>query len=489
MVCLLVLAPLTLGAAGSRGQTALLCLVAAMLGATAWRWFSGVDGFRWTWAYVPIALVLVWNLVQIVPLPADVVRAISPARLDWHGGTPHGWLTLSVDPSATAGHLRLAIAVASVLVVVVNVWHTNSQIRRLLGMVAAVGAAASVLTLVQVICGTHGFSRILDADQAPTIGGLFLAAGRNSQFIAASTAAAGALALVELAELAPPVSSSPAQWMERLTSRDSLRWWLLVAAVALGLGNAFITFSRLAGLALLAAAGVTAAVGIIGRAVRHGSGVGTAVMAMGSILTVFYVGFGAVHRNCSILIDAQPPCQLSVANLAHSSRFALTGTGLGTGEDSNLSTASLDSLYSLAVREGGLTTLVPLALLAAIVSAACLKALRHRQQMHRLAALSLGGGLLGLATMNLADASARLPANAVLIAVFSGLLLNLAGPTQGRRQPARKSQRLAPAMAMAALAPLWAWSLSTAMATLPLGDTAQTAMGLLQNLLAGTIHF
>ncbi len=102
-----------------------------------------------TWAYVPIALFVVLAVAQAVPLPAAVVRAVSPGTLAVRtkllAGVPAAAAdlsrpTISLYPHATLAQLRLVLAVAAVFAVVLDVYRTPARIRRLLGTIAGVGS-------------------------------------------------------------------------------------------------------------------------------------------------------------------------------------------------------------------------------------------------------------------------------------------------------------------------------------------------------------
>ncbi len=79
LTALLAFGPLAFGVVGAWSEQVVITLAALLIMVfLVQRAFIAPQPLVWTWAYVPIALFLLVAVLQLVPLPASVVRAISP---------------------------------------------------------------------------------------------------------------------------------------------------------------------------------------------------------------------------------------------------------------------------------------------------------------------------------------------------------------------------------------------------------------------------
>src|SRR5437764_7745427 len=76
---LLIFCPLTFGAVQAWSEQVVICIAAAMVLCLMMKMILWPQArFVRTWAYVPIAIFALLVGLQLAPLPAQVVRAISP---------------------------------------------------------------------------------------------------------------------------------------------------------------------------------------------------------------------------------------------------------------------------------------------------------------------------------------------------------------------------------------------------------------------------
>lgn len=111
--------------------------------------------------------IALWTAFQIVPLPGEVVRAISPERFEWHqtflpdanevsiftGEEPSrprpDWLTLSVAPQASRDFLSQLLPVLFVYLVCRSWLGSQGGLRRLAWWLTIVGIALTALAIAQ----------------------------------------------------------------------------------------------------------------------------------------------------------------------------------------------------------------------------------------------------------------------------------------------------------------------------------------------------
>ncbi len=164
LIGLLAISPLALGAVQAWSEAVFIGLSLAMAATLAIKLLVRPDvQFVRSWTFWPIGLFLLLVTFQLVPLPAGLVRFISPHTFylrdkllsDLPGASEKlRWMTLSFYPEATLHDLRLLLALICVFVVVLNCIRRVSQIRRILAAVAIIAGAFAVLALSQDAMGT-----------------------------------------------------------------------------------------------------------------------------------------------------------------------------------------------------------------------------------------------------------------------------------------------------------------------------------------------
>lgn len=106
----------------------------------------------------PLALFLLFLLVQILPLPAALVAAISPATLRVHQFAQEAlpapaWLPLSVAPEATLGELLRFAGYAAFYILAVQLFSSRVLLRRTVLVVVVLGGLVALEALVQKFLG------------------------------------------------------------------------------------------------------------------------------------------------------------------------------------------------------------------------------------------------------------------------------------------------------------------------------------------------
>jgi len=485
MILLLAFMPLAFGAVEAWSELVVVALTGAMALCLALKLAWRRDArLVWTWAYVPIGLLLLVVILQLVPLPSSVVNAISPHTaatktklLDDLPNAPDHLktMTLSFYPLATKHDLRLLLAAVVVFVVVLNVYRRRDQVKRLLGAVAIIGGGVALLALAQDLVGNGKIYWAVPTVGEKAHGGPFICHSHYGQFMNLSIGAALGLLLVKLHEAFRHGPVAVADIVERLGSPSLRVAWYLAGMAILGAATIFVSLTRGGMVSLLIAGGFTT-LALASRRALKGRGWIMMLLALGAFICVLYVGFEAVYERLATLRDRhtyQGRWQILNDLSASFTRFPLFGTGLGTHEvvypmfDRSTSpavAAHAENEYAQAAEEMGILGLGFLLLFLGIVWRSYVHNVRRLRFATRSAAFGLGFGLLAVMIHSFSDFGQHLPANNCLTAVTCALLIGLATVGRsGERQPRWRSglSRLAPlrVFAVPCVAAVWAWAL------------------------------
>jgi len=486
IIALLAFMPLAFGAVEAWSEMVVICLACAISLCFALKMVVRRDvRLRWSWTYVPVALLLGLAVVQLLPLPAWLVSAVSPNTVlqkaallaDLPAGDSSGQsVTISFYPNATQHDLRLLLAAGAVFFVVANVYRRPDQIKRLLGAIALIGGAVAILAIVQIALGTDKMYALVRPGENAAMCGTFVNRNNFSQFMNLSIAAALGLLLVKLQEDFRDIRGAVADFTERLTGPKGRIIWALAAVIVLASAGVFLSLSRGGIISLLAAAVVTAIV-IASRRALSGRGWIMAIVALAAFACVFYMGFDAVYDRLSEIQQAgsyENRLQI-VKDIALAwTRFPIVGTGLGThrvvypmfDRSSLVALAGhAENEYVQVAEETGVVGLALLLAFIAIVYRHYARTIRRLELPIRSAAFGLGFGLLAVMIHSLSDFGQHVPANACLTAVFCGLLVSLSQSSQPHAQPSARPEgragrgRLLGIVAMAAVVAAGGWSL------------------------------
>ncbi|MBM4036917.1 MAG: hypothetical protein FJ290_00255 [Planctomycetes bacterium] len=497
LFALLIFLPLALGGVQAWSEFAYVAATGAIALCFALKLLVHRDAsIVWTWAYVPVALVLLLALLQLVPLPTGLVRALSPntaaTKTDLLGGEP-GTMALSFYPHATRHDLRLLLGAAVVFVVVLNVYRRPDQIKRLLGAVAATGGAIALLALAQDMFGNGKIYWTIPTPGNVAASGPFICHSHYGQFMNLSIGAALGLLLVKLHESFRHGPVRLPDVIERLGSPELRVVWYLAAMIVVGAATVFLSLTRGGMVSLLVAGGFTGLV-IASRGALRGRGWVLFLLALGAFIAVLYIGFDAVYERLATLrhLHGYGGRWQIVENLASSfTRFPLVGTGLGTHQvvypmfDRSMSpdlASHAENEYAQAAEEMGVIGLGLLLAFVAIVWRAYAHNVRRQRFPIRSAAFGLGFGFLAILVHSFSDFGQHLPANHLLSAVTCALLLGLArvghperaekgtfsfsaqqpSAPQGGEKVNVPFPALLRAVPLLAVAGIWAWSLAGA---------------------------
>lgn len=404
-------------------------------------------GLTWSWAYLPIVAFILVVLVQLIPLPAGLLRTISPhtvsLKTELLGDLPNASevlsdLTVSFYGYATHHDLRIVLAVSAVFVVILNTYRRPEQIKRLLGAIAVIGGLCALVALAQTLLGsTRIYGLVPLPEQGIARSGPFVNHSHYGQFMNLSIGAALGLVLVRLREAFARTDASPGTVADYLGSSGARVVWALVGMMLLGTCTIFLSMTRGGMISTLAAATFTAVALSFNRSLRD-SGWLMAILALGAFACVLYLGFDAVADRLGTLSDLQHAQgnrwqilkDISVAW----TKFPVLGTGLGTHEYVypmfDRSTipqlaAHAENEYAQCAEETGLLGLSSLLVFGGIVAMHYLRTIRRSAAPICAAAYGLGFGLVAILIHSLSDFGQHLPANAVLTAIFCALILRL----------------------------------------------------------------
>ena len=487
LVVLLAVMPLAFGVVEAWSEEIVIALAAAisicfLLKVIATRGASLV----WTWAYVPIAALLVLVAGQLIPLPGEFVHLISPHTAAQKTGL---WseltgaeaflpaMTISFYPNSTRHDLRLLLSVAAVFGVAVNVFRSPAQIMRLMLAVTVIGAGVAALALAQDIVGSDRIYWFGPMVGGSARSGPFINHSHYAQFMNLSIGAALALNCVKIHQEYAHRAVTPAVVAEYLGSPAAAPVWALSAIVAVGAATLFLSLSRGGMISMIVAGAFTAFIGSLRRSLR-GSGWIMALLALGAFVCVLYVGFDAVYDRLSAiggLHDAVGGRWQMVKDIAVAwTRFPAVGTGLGTHQvvypmfdrstEPSLA-AYAENEYAQAAEEMGACGLAALMIFGILVWRSYARTVRSVQIPVQSAAYGLGFGLVAILVHSLSDFGQHLPANAVLSAVFCALLLRLPHVASGDDAPGMRSDaagvhnKWRGIAALAAVCIVWAWVL------------------------------
>jgi len=445
----------------------------------------------WTWTYVPIALFLLFVVLQLLPLPTDLVARLSPqtvatrtSLLSDLAGDPavdFDKTTLTFYPTATKHDLRLVLVAVTVFVVVVNVYRHPRQIKRLLTAIAMIGGGFATLALVQVVTGaTKIYWTIETGDKSVATAGSFINYSNYSQFMNLSLGAALGLLLVRLEETARRESRSSPTLRSILRHLRSQHLGWLLAMIVLGSVTVLTSMSRNGVISLLVAATVTGVALASTRDLRW-RGWLLATMSLVAFATLFFVGFDAVYDRMATLQDFEDRYagrwEMNLGALAAWREYPVFGAGLGTHEvvfpmfdpAVNPSLAGhADNDYAQILEETGVLGVGLAAAFLAGIWWRYFRLIRRAKTPLAMAAFGLGFGLLAIMIHSTTDFGQHLPANFCLTAIACALLIRLGRIERDRSKntDADKLQLRGPrrirwlaVLPLVCLVAVWGWAL------------------------------
>jgi O-antigen ligase/tetratricopeptide (TPR) repeat protein len=448
LIALLAFLPAALGAVDSWTEAIATALGAAIALCLAIRAaLARTSAVRPSLAWVAVALFVAIVLMQLLPLPAALIKTVSPhtteLRADLLGDLPDAnrllkFQTLSLYPRATRQDLRVVLLAVTVFAAVVMVYRDARRIQRLLVTIALIGGACAALAAAQDL--THAraiYWRI--PISAPAYSGPFINHSHFGQFMNLCIGAALALLLSRL----------PGTGWLPLRTRIARIAWLAVIIVA-GLVTVTLSLTRGGMVSIVVSGAFTVIVLLISRNLRRMAGV-LLLLGVLAIGLLYYSGFERLSARM-----AEPGAIGVRLQMLHDIRdlvrtFPLLGTGLGSFEwiypmyDRTLSPSTathLENEYLQAVIETGAIGLLAVMTFVAIIIARYVRALRQSDARIAVAAAGLGYGLLAVMVHSLTDFGQHLPAIACLSAATCGLLMNLGASERDRAIPVARPVRV-----------------------------------------------
>lgn len=450
--------------------------------------FCRHQGIVKTWAYVPVVIFILITALQLVPLPKAIVSIISPntaaLRTEFLGDIPGSdsylkWMPLSLYPAATKHGLRLALSIAAIFVVVINVFRKPEQIKRLLWGISLIGGTVALISLSQNIFGNGKIYWFISTPHSKGHSGPFINHSNYGQFMNLSIAAALGILIVRLTESFAYRRTSVSQVFDFLTSQTARRLWLLAGVVSICVATIFLSLTRGGIISMMAA--MCLMVVILARTHSlKGHGWLFLLIAFAAFACILYTGFDVVYDRLAMLRNwRQADCgriQILKDIGVMFRKFPLLGTGLSTHEYVypmfersyiRLPAAHAENEYAQALEETGLIGLGTLIAFAFIVGRHYIKCIRNRCSFICSAAYGLGFGIVAILIHSLSDFGQHLPANVFLTATFCALLIVLAKRPSTNiihpplRTPIRNS-RLPRTITLLGVCTLWFWAMSDA---------------------------
>src|SRR5688572_7442409 len=257
MAALFAFMPLAFGVVEAWSEMIALALVTLAAALLIVKSFTSSErrGFAGTWAYLPLALLILFVAFQLLPLPGGLVGSVSSNTLGTRAEllddlSPAqqavNYLTLSFYPPATRQMLRVVLLASAVFAIALNLYRTPGQIKRILAWVSCIGVGVALLALAQDVSGARGIYWSFPIDK-PATGGTFVNDNHFAQFMNLSIGAMLALLFLHLRD-----AGLGAGWISRLL--DEHRPLLLLAVgIVLCAAALFVSGSRGGMISLLAA--------------------------------------------------------------------------------------------------------------------------------------------------------------------------------------------------------------------------------------------
>jgi O-antigen ligase/tetratricopeptide (TPR) repeat protein len=438
LVALLVFAVASFGAVEAWSELIVVTLAAAIAFCLALRvLFDREFRFVSTWLNWPLLLFVLLIAVQLLPLPAGLVAALSPSTVatkqDLLDGEPLRWTTLSFYPRATAEHLRLVLVGATVFAAVANTVRNSRQVRNLLLVIFAIGCAEAALAIAQIATATDKIYWAVPSGHRVITSGTFVNYSHFCQFMNLSLGAGIALLLIELHH-EHQRGSRGTLWRTSLAQLNWEKYGPLLAGIGLCATSVLTSMSRNGAISLfIAAAVIGAALYRRGSLSWRGWMLGAIPLAVLAVLMV--VGFDAVYERLATLTETrayESRWEMTAATLRAWSHYPLWGTGLGAHEfvfpmfDTAVTpilAAHADNDYAQLLEEMGLAGAAMVAVFLLGVVATAIKLAVRGKTASSAAAYGIAFGLIAVGIHSASDFGQRVPANFCLSATLCGLLV------------------------------------------------------------------
>jgi O-antigen ligase/tetratricopeptide (TPR) repeat protein len=443
--------PLAFGSVEAWSVAVVACALAFLLVLLILKLFRPGNELVFSWAYLPIAIFLIWVGVQLLPLPAALAGAISPQALETRR-TLLGSLSsaesslhrfsLSLYTLGTRRDLRTIVCAAAAFVIVVQIARTPRRVRFLLGAIAASGGVVAALAIAQDVTHADRLYWHIRAVDGPfqAVSGPFINHSHFGQFMNLSMGAA-------LALLLPLMSGTTAEPHSYGRRRRSNRLLILALALLLASGAATIAWSRTRGgvLSMTVAALLTGAALVVRRGIR-----GQRLFIAGLLIAVIFGGAATAYliKRGSDGASGRFAMVRNAINIWR--QFPLVGIGLGAHETvypmfdsevNNVVATHVENEYAQVLEETGIVGIAMVLLFLGIIARRWWLASGRQGGNEGLAVFGLGYGLIAVLVHSFTDFGQHLAGNACLTAVACALIVSLS-----RRRAARTVASETPAL-------------------------------------------
>ena len=446
LAALLAFLPFSLGAVEAWSELVVVCAAVLLaIGLLLRDWFDPDFRLGRSWTYLPLLGILVLIVVQLVPLPARMVGAISPRAVELReellGKGSLGELapaadaqaTLSLCPYETSHDLRMAIVFAVLFVVTASVFRSSSQIKRALLLLLVIGCVEAGIGLLQILTLSTKIHWLYAERGQVVTSGSFINYSHFCQFLNLAMGAGVALLLVRMSEGSDPDRDSTG-WLPDLRSEQYLR---LFAGIVLCAVAVCASMSRNGVISLLVASGVVGLL-LYRRGVLSARGwlIGMAPWCV--LLILFFTCFDMLYNRLATFEDHQhleDRLEMTVGTLRAWSDFPVLGAGLGTHEyvfplyDKTVSTSMAehaDNDWAQLLEEFGLLGAGAVLLFVLGIFGVAGKLIFFGRTALSTAAFGLSLGLLATAWHSLSDFGQHLPGVFSVTAVIAGLVVAIA---------------------------------------------------------------
>jgi tetratricopeptide (TPR) repeat protein len=329
----------------------------------------------------------------------------------------------------------MLLAVATVFVVVLNVYRRSAQIKRFLLALTAIGLAVALFALYQNAFGSRMIYGVVPAVHRNS--GPFLNHNAFSQFMNLSIGAMLALLLFKIREITEG-SGTFGDSFQLLRYAKLNAVYALAVIILISAAMVFLSLSR-GGMISLLIAGALAGILLIWRRGRGDLGSILLMFAIGAIVVVFYLALGSVFERVTTLRNAAKDNgdrAHVVEYLSHEARqYPIFGTGLGTHRyifpmyDQSVIfglSSYAENEYAQLMEESGAIGVALCALFLLIVGTSFFKSIWKPRRPVHYAAYGLGFGLVAILIQSASDFGQHDAANACLTAAFAALMIVLA---------------------------------------------------------------
>lgn len=396
---------------------------------------------RQTWLPEPVVLPagilffwMIWQVVQIIPLPLFVVDLISPAAagiaLMKGQDVPPAFVALSLDPGSTLNGVIRTASLASILVLTVALLNTRRRVRIFIWVLVVSGIAQVVYALANLV--SDGGLAFWEAS-GPWSAAIYGSYVNRNHF-------AGFLEMIVPLSIALILASHKHhQHYPNLKARMSaLAAWMLSGRIiyllisAILIGGLLLTTSRGGNLALLAALAITSLIYQQNQA-RKMSRTRLMLLIGGLVAgAVYLMGAGGLEQRLIKEGLSGERVEIRKAVYPAIADFPLTGTGSGTFEFvfpiyktpalSSKQYSHAHNDYLQLVMENGVVIAALVLYMVFIVFRTVLRGLlQRRDPQMRAAAFGSLAAMIAMLIHALADFNFQIPANAGLFFSIMGL--------------------------------------------------------------------